>query len=145
MYNTPLSQTDGLEPRDCRLPACAGFSKLVCRAWEKGIQGRRGADDRLTLRQADTRLGVSASAIRKRVECGTLRSDKGPDGRRYVYLETAELGADTRADTPATLERDMPKEMLRVAWPLGILMVAGGIVLLVMSVWGGMAPGMKPM
>ncbi len=64
-------------------------------------------DERLTLRQAAARLGVSESAIRKRVERGTLRSDKGPDGRRYVYLAT---GADTVADvsspSSATGERD---------------------------------------
>jgi hypothetical protein len=65
-------------------------------------------DERLTLRQAAARLGVSESAIRKRVERGTLRSDKGSDGRRYVYLATS---ADTVADTVAdegedTGERD---------------------------------------
>jgi hypothetical protein len=64
-------------------------------------------DERLTLRQAAARLGVSESAIRKRVERGTLRSDKGSDGRRYVYLAT---GADTVADvsspSSATGERD---------------------------------------
>ena len=56
------------------------------------------ADERLTLRQAAARLGVSESAIRKRVERGTLHSDKGQDGRRYVYLDT---GADTVSDTGA--------------------------------------------
>jgi hypothetical protein len=70
-------------------------------------QGRTGADERLTLRQAAAILGVSESAIRKRVERGTLRSDKGADGRRYVYLDTvADTGADTGADASATLERD---------------------------------------
>jgi predicted metal-binding membrane protein len=33
----------------------------------------------------------------------------------------------------------------RVAWPLGALMVSGGVVLLVASVLGGMAPGMESM
>jgi len=33
----------------------------------------------------------------------------------------------------------------RVAWPLGVLMVAGGVVLLVVSVLGSMAPGMESM
>jgi hypothetical protein len=70
-------------------------------------EGRTGADERAderaTLRQAAARLGVSESAIRKRVERGTLRSDKGPDGKRYVYLDTV---ADTGADTSATHERD---------------------------------------
>jgi hypothetical protein len=65
-------------------------------------------DERLTLRQAAARLGVSESAIRKRVERGTLRSDKGPDGRRYVYLGTgADTMADKGADPSATSERDV--------------------------------------
>ncbi len=64
-------------------------------------------DTRLTLRQAAAVLGVSESAIRKRVERGTLRSDKGADGRRYVYLDTvADEGEDEGADTSATHERD---------------------------------------
>ncbi len=64
-------------------------------------------DERLTLRQAATRLGVSESAIRKRVERGTLRSDKGADGRRYVYLDTgADTVTDEGADTSATGARD---------------------------------------
>jgi hypothetical protein len=46
---------------------------------------RRGT--RLTQREAAERLGVSVEAIRKRVARGTLRSDKGEDGRRYVYLD----------------------------------------------------------
>jgi hypothetical protein len=70
----------------------------------------KGADDRLTLRQAAAVLGVSESAIRKRVERGTLDSDKGPDGRRYVYVDVAKPGADTvadkGADTSAPHERD---------------------------------------
>jgi hypothetical protein len=60
-------------------------------------------DRRLTLRQAAAALDVSESAIRKRVARGTLRSDKGQDGRRYVYLDTV---ADQRADASASLERD---------------------------------------
>jgi hypothetical protein len=60
-------------------------------------------DTRLTLRQAAYALGVSESAVRKRVERGTLRSDKGADGRRYVYLDTV---ADEGSDTSATHERD---------------------------------------
>ncbi len=63
-------------------------------------------DERLTLRQAAARLGVSESAIRKRVERGTLRSDKGSDGRRYVYLDTgADAVADVSSPSSATGER----------------------------------------
>jgi hypothetical protein len=64
-------------------------------------------DTRLTLRQAAAVLGVSESAIRKRVERGTLRSDKGPDGRRYVYLDSVtDNVADEGVDASATPERD---------------------------------------
>jgi hypothetical protein len=70
----------------------------------------RVTDTRLTLRQAAAVLGVSESAVRKRVERATLRSDKGADGRRYVYLDVPEPGADSvadeGADTSATGERD---------------------------------------
>jgi len=52
-------------------------------------------------------LGVSESAIRKRVERGTLRSDKGADGRRYVYVDTvADAVADEGEDTSVTREQD---------------------------------------
>jgi hypothetical protein len=49
--------------------------------------GRAGGT-RVTQREAAERLGVTVEAIRKRVARGTLRSDKGEDGRRYVYLDT---------------------------------------------------------
>jgi hypothetical protein len=72
------------------------------------------ADTRMTLRQAATVLGVSESALRKRVERGTLRSDKGPDGRRYVYLDTvADTMVDEVADVSATHERDELMSELR--------------------------------
>ena len=65
------------------------------------------ADTRLTLRQAAAALGVSESAIRKRVERGTLRSDKGADGRRYVYVHNvADNVADEGEDTSVTREHD---------------------------------------
>jgi hypothetical protein len=64
-------------------------------------------DERLTLRQAAARLGVSESAIRKRVERGTLPSDKGPDGKRYVYLYSgADDVVDKGADASTTHEPD---------------------------------------
>ena len=64
-------------------------------------------DERLTLRQAAARLGVSESAIRKRVERRTLRSEKGSDGRRYVYLDTgADNVTDTGVDMSTTRERN---------------------------------------
>ena len=59
------------------------------------------------MRQAAARLGVSESAIRKRVERGTLPSDKGPDGRRYVYLDSGAYNvSDKGADESTTHEPD---------------------------------------
>jgi hypothetical protein len=82
-----------------------GLRRVQHRARGRGAY--RVTDERLTLRQAAARLGVSESAIRKRVERDTLRSDKGPDGRRYVYLDTgADTVADEGADTSATGERN---------------------------------------
>jgi hypothetical protein len=64
-------------------------------------------DTRLTLRQAAAALGVSESAIRKRVERGTLRSDKGADGRRYVYVDAVtDSVADEGEDASTTREHD---------------------------------------
>jgi hypothetical protein len=46
------------------------------------------------MREAADELGVSVEAIRKRVQRGSIRSDKDPDGRRYVYLDA---GRDPQA------------------------------------------------
>ena len=53
-----------------------------------GTEAGRAGGTRVTQREAAERLGVTVEAIRKRVARGTLRSDKGEDGRRYVYLDT---------------------------------------------------------
>ncbi len=45
------------------------------------------AVDRVTVQDAARLLGVSEGAVRKRVARGTLRHDKAPDGRVYVYLD----------------------------------------------------------
>ncbi len=55
---------------------------------------RRGLD-RLTVQEAARRLGVSEGAIRKRVTRNTLRHEKAPDGRVFVYLDA---GVDTGVD-----------------------------------------------
>ncbi len=43
-------------------------------------------------------MGVSEEAIRKRVKRNTLRHDKEPDGRVYVYLEGTTRGVDEGID-----------------------------------------------
>jgi excisionase family DNA binding protein len=61
---------------------------------DAGRAGRRGVDG-LTVQEAARRLGVSEGAIRKRVARGTIRHDKGHDGRVYVYLDA---GVDEGVD-----------------------------------------------
>jgi hypothetical protein len=48
---------------------------------------------------------LSASAVRKRVERGTLQADKDGDGRVYVYLDTA---TETRRETVRDTSHDTP-------------------------------------
>jgi hypothetical protein len=60
---------------------------------------------RVTLREAATMLGVSEGAVRKRVARGTIRSELGEDGRRYVYVaEGTDGGADNGADASSPHE-----------------------------------------
>ncbi len=44
---------------------------------------------RVTLREASEELGVSVEAVRNRVKRESLRADKDPDGRVYVYLDAS--------------------------------------------------------
>ena len=54
--------------------------------------------ERVTIQEAARRLGVSESAIRKRVQRGTLQHLKDRDGRVYVYLDMGETGEDKIRD-----------------------------------------------
>jgi hypothetical protein len=62
------------------------------------------ATRRMTMREAADLLGVSKEAIRKRVVRGTLPSEMGEDGRRYVYVEA---GSDVAAAEAPTHEDDV--------------------------------------
>jgi hypothetical protein len=53
---------------------------------------------RMPLREAAVALGVSKDAVRQRIRRGTLRSDKGEDGRVYVCLDA--FPDDVYAETP---------------------------------------------
>jgi hypothetical protein len=50
---------------------------------------------RVTIQEAAERLGVKETAVRKRIERGTLQKEKAEDGRVYVFV-----------DAPPTEERD---------------------------------------
>ena len=66
-------------------------------------------DEWFTLRDAAFRLGVSEGAIRKRVARGTIRTQMGADGLRYVCLEGEDAG-DGHGPDGGT---DVPVEELR--------------------------------
>ncbi len=49
-------------------------------------RGERRSERRVHLSEAAALLGVSKDAVRMRVKRGTLRSEKGEDGRVYVWV-----------------------------------------------------------
>src|SRR5215210_4093743 len=63
--------------------------------------GTRRGTRRVTQREAAEVLGVSVEAIRKRIKRGTLPSEKGEDGRRYVYLDDAPDATHPQAEDEA--------------------------------------------
>jgi hypothetical protein len=58
-----------------------------------GHRGERRYERRVRLSEAAALLGVSKDAVRMRVKRGTLRSEKGEDGRVYVWVNV-NPGAD---------------------------------------------------
>ena len=54
--------------------------------------------ERVTIQEAARRLGITESAVRKRVERGSLRHNKEGDGRVYVYLDMRDMERDRVQD-----------------------------------------------
>ncbi len=98
-----------------------------------------GVTRRVTMADAAQALGISKEAVRKRVQRGTLHSDVGEDGRRYVYLDAGpdagrddgrgnvsniNNSSDPRDDLISTLkeqleaERNAHAETRRIAYAL---------------------------
>jgi predicted ArsR family transcriptional regulator len=55
--------------------------------------------ERVTVQEAARRLGITESAVRKRVQRRLLEHDKEPGGRLYVYLDTQDKGRDQVRDS----------------------------------------------
>ena len=61
--------------------------------------GRRdGPVDRMTVPEAAELLGVSQSAVRKRIQRGTIPWDKDEEGRIYVYVDPSETSPEPEED-----------------------------------------------
>jgi len=68
--------------------------------------------DRLTIQEAAERLGVKEDAIRKRIQRGTLRHEKTPEGRVFVWVDAA---PDATQDTAQDTHRDASQDALLTA------------------------------
>src|SRR3954447_22331998 len=68
--------------------------------------------ERLSVPEAAETLGISASAVRKRVERGTLKACKDKDGRLFVYLDMEEVGRATLRDTSHDTAYDKDRDEL---------------------------------
>jgi excisionase family DNA binding protein len=78
--------------------------------------------ERLTIQEAAHRLGVSESAIRKRIKRGTLKREKTEDGRVLVYMEpTSAPGTEeVRAPDPDALISQMQARIDSLARELDV-------------------------
>jgi hypothetical protein len=76
------------------------------RGYEEVRVGAQRRVQRTTLAEAAELLGISKGAVRQRVRRGSLRSEKGEDGRVYVYV-------DPSVDDVHRHERDELVEALR--------------------------------
>jgi len=70
------------------------------------------AQDRVTIQEAAQRLGVKEDAIRKRIQRGTLRHEKTPEGRVFVWVGAAQ---DATQDTAQDRYRDASQDALLTA------------------------------
>ncbi len=60
----------------------------------------------MDVKQAAEALGISSEGIRQRIRRGSLESEKGTDGRVYVFLEDEDLdGASSEPDKDEVLTR----------------------------------------
>ena len=86
----------------------------------KDMNGNASRDrpvDRVTVPEAAEMMGVTQSAIRKRIHRGTIPWDKDHEGRIYVYVDPSEMSPETRGgkarDTSAGQSRDELLEAYR--------------------------------
>jgi excisionase family DNA binding protein len=66
-----------------------------------------GKDERLTVAEAAERLGITKEAVRKRIHCGTIRSDKDQDGTVRVYISPSDTASDTASATTSSYHLEL--------------------------------------
>ena len=69
------------------------------------------ARQRLDLREAAEALGTTVDAVRKRVQRGSLDSEKGEDGRVYVWLDTDQTQAQDEGSELVVELRDRVRSL----------------------------------
>ena len=57
---------------------------------------------RVTIEEAARLLGIEKQSVKKRIQRGKLRSEKGPNGNFYVYVDRSETVGDGFEDKSAT-------------------------------------------
>jgi hypothetical protein len=79
-----------------------------------GVRDERDAElDRVLVAVAAKRLGISESAVRKRVERGQIPHEKDDNGRLWVYVARATRPEETGSETSSTQRRDEAMDILR--------------------------------
>ncbi len=63
-----------------------------------------GIKARMTVEEAARSLGIKEESVRKRVRRGTMRSEKDPAGRLYVYLDGPQEVRDGNRDVAEVAE-----------------------------------------
>jgi excisionase family DNA binding protein len=77
--------------------------------------------ERLTIQEAAHRLGVSESAVRKRIKRGTLKREKTEDGRVLVYMEASAPGTEeVRTPERDALISEMQQRLARLERELDV-------------------------
>jgi len=64
---------------------------------------------RYTVNEAAEILGISAEAVRARINRGTLQKEKAADGTVYVHLDADHTHPDERPDGSATVDHTVPE------------------------------------
>jgi hypothetical protein len=82
----------------------------------RGDGVRDGTMDRMTVPEAAELLKITQSAVRKRIQRGTIRWDKDDEGRIYVYVNSSETGLDTGEDKSLDIRHGRSRDELLEAY-----------------------------